>query len=340
MKRPLLLSLLLCAAPLSQAGSAADRGVFVGLAASVLRIEAPGQRGFSLGSGVVVAANKVVTNCHVTRDAREVFVVRGGVRWRAAAHASHIERDLCLFDVPGLESPPVTLLQGDALTLGQTVTALGYTGGMGIQSSTGEVVELHRHDGSRVIQSSNWFSSGASGGGLFDEQGRLVGILTFRLRGGAAHYFAAPAAWVGQMLADAESAGAISRAADTSAQRHYWQDSGQASGPGQPRFLKAALLLRDARWLELEAVAGEWSRSDPDDSEPWHLLGTALAQQGRAAEAQLALQCSLWLTPQRALMAAHQAAHQAALHNMASDALPAAAAQVQANAQACRTETD
>ena len=340
MKRPLLLSLLLCAAPLSQAGSVADRGVFVGLAASVLRIEAPGQRGFSLGSGVVVAANKVVTNCHVTRDAREVFVVRGGVRWRAAAHASHIERDLCLFDVPGLESPPVTLLQGDALTLGQTVTALGYTGGMGIQSSTGEVVELHRHDGSRVIQSSNWFSSGASGGGLFDEQGRLVGILTFRLRGGAAHYFAAPEAWVGQLLADAESAGAISRAADTSAQRHYWQDSGQASGPGQPRFLKAALLLRDARWLELEAVAGEWSRSDPDDSEPWHLLGTALAQQGRAAEAQLALQCSLWLTPQRALMAAHQAAHQAALHNMASDALPAAAAQVQANAQACRTETD
>ena len=336
MKRPLLLSLLLCAAPLSQAGSAADRGVFVGLAASVLRIEAPGQRGYSLGSGVVVAGSKVITNCHVTRDAREVFVVRGGVRWRAAAQASHIERDLCLFDVPGLEAPPVTLVQGDALTLGQTVTALGYTGGMGIQSSTGEVVELHRHDGSRVIQSSNWFSSGASGGGLFDEQGRLVGILTFRLRGGEAHYFAAPAAWVGQMLDDAEAARAISGVADASAQRHYWQDSAQPSGPRQPRFLKAALLLRDARWPELEAVASEWSRSDPDDSKPWHLLGTALAQQGRAAQAQLALQCSLWLAPQRALTAAHQAA----LHHLAADAQPAAAAQVQPNAQACRTETD
>lgn len=336
MKRPLLLSLLLCAAPLSQAGSAADRGVFVGLAASVLRIEAPGQRGYSLGSGVVVAGNTVVTNCHVTRNAREVFVVRGGVRWRAAAQASHIERDLCLFDVPGLEAPPVTLLQGDALTLGQTVTALGYTGGMGIQSSTGEVVELHRHDGSRVIQSSNWFSSGASGGGLFDEQGRLVGILTFRLRGGEAHYFAAPAAWVEQMLADAEAARTIGHVADAGAQRHYWQDSAQPSGPGQPRFLKAALLLRDARWPELEAVASEWSRSDPDDSEPWHLLGTALAQQGRAAQAQLALQCSLWLAPQRALTAAHQAA----LHHLATDAQPAAAAQVQPNAQACRTETD
>ncbi len=251
MKRPLLLSLLLCAAPLSQAGSATDRGVFVGLAASVLRIEAPGQRGYSLGSGVVVAGNTVVTNCHVTRNAREVFVVRGGVRWRAAAQASHIERDLCLFDVPGLEAPPVTLLQGDALTLGQTVTALGYTGGMGIQSSTGEVVELHRHDGSRVIQSSNWFSSGASGGGLFDEQGRLVGILTFRLRGGEAHYFAAPAAWVEQMLADAEAARAIGRVADAGAQRHYWQDSAQPSGPGQPRFRRSKCPQETAlRWRQ------------------------------------------------------------------------------------------
>jgi serine protease Do len=340
MKRLLLLSLLLCAAPLCKAGLAADREVFVGLAASVLRIEAPGQRGFSLGSAVVVAGNKVVTNCHVTRDAREVFVVRGGMRWRAVAQASHIERDLCLFDVPGLDAPPVKLLQGEGLILGQTVTALGYSGGMGIQSSTGEVVELHRHDGSRVIQSSNWFSSGASGGGLFDEQGRLVGILTFRLRGGEAHYFAAPAAWVGQMLAGAEGARAISRVADTSAQRHYWQhggqDSGQSSGPGQPRFLKAALLLRDARWPELEAVASEWSRSDPDDSEPWHLLGTALAQQGRAAAAQLALQCSLWLAPQRAFTAAHQAA----LRDPTSNAPPSAAAQIQPNAQACRTEAD
>ena len=132
------------------------------------------------------------------------------------------------------------------------------------------------------------------------------------------------------------SSGRISREADTSEQRHYWQGNAQSGGPGQPRFLKAALLLRDARWPELEAVASEWSRSEPDDSEPWHLLGTALAQQGRAAQAQLALQCSLWLAPQRALTAAHRAA----LHHLAADALPAAAAQVQPNAQACRTETD
>jgi S1-C subfamily serine protease len=40
-----------------------------------------------------------------------------------------------------------------------------------------------------VIQTSTAFTSGASGGGLFDEDGRLVGILTYRLRGASGYYF-------------------------------------------------------------------------------------------------------------------------------------------------------
>ena len=179
-----------------------------------------------------------------------------------------------------------------SLAIGQPVTALGYTGGVGIQNSTGAVVQLHRHDGGRVIQSSNFFNSGASGGGLFDDEGRLVGILTFRLRGGESHYFAAPVEWVAQMLADTQR-GSFRRVMPLDTQQlPYWQ-----AGPSsQPRFLQAAVLVRNDRWVELETLARDWLQAEPDDAEPWQLLATALARQGRSDEAGTALQRALTIT--------------------------------------------
>jgi S1-C subfamily serine protease len=298
MKYPLSLSLLLAGAmPVQPALAALDQAAYVSLAASVLRVEVPRQRGgYALGSAVAIAPDKVVTNCHVTRDAQEIHVLRGGLRWPVQWQASDVARDLCLLQVPGLGAQPAALGHATTLTIGQQVTALGYTGGLGIQNSAGEVVQLHRFDGGRVIQSTNWFSSGASGGGLFDDAGRLVGILTFRLRGGESHYFAAPVEWVEQMLSDTQR-GSFRKVMPLDSQPlPYWQ----ATPSAQPRFLKAAVLVRNDRWGELESLAAEWSRSEPDDAEPWYLLGTALDRLGRPAEARRALECSLSLEPARA----------------------------------------
>lgn len=287
-----LLSLLLAGLPL--VGHAVmDRAAFVGLASSVVRIEAPRPAGgFSLGSGVAVGRDTVVTNCHVTRDARQVNVIRDGVRWPARAQASDIARDLCLLQVPGLAAPVVAIGKADDLHFGQPVNALGYTGGLGLQNSAGEVLELHHHDGGRVIQTSNWFTSGASGGGLFDDDGRLVGILTFRLRGGEAHYFAAPAEWVRQLL---DHGDLVPVTPLDPLRQPYWQLDARL----QPRFLRAAVLLRDDRWRELEGLAADWVRAEPRDGEPWFLLGEALQMLGRTPEARGALECSLRLEPAR-----------------------------------------
>lgn len=285
-----LLSLLMVQWP---ARAALDQASYVSLAASVLRIEAPRQRGgFALGSAVALAPDKVVTNCHVTREALEIHILRGGLRYPARWQAADVDRDLCLLDVPGLGAKPVVLGQAASLSIGQPVTALGYTGGVGIQNSSGEVVQLHRHDGSRVIQSSNFFNSGASGGGLFDDEGRLVGILTFRLRGGESHYFAAPVEWVTQMLSDTRR-GSFRRVMPLDTQQlPYWQ-----AGPSsQPRFLQAAALAGNARWTELESLARQWLAAEPDDAEPWQLLATALARQGRSDEAGEALQRARTIT--------------------------------------------
>lgn len=288
MKRIVALALwLLVAAP---ARAETDRAVLVSLAASVLKVEALRvQGGFSLGSGVVVAPDTVVTNCHVTHDALKINVLRGGARWLVESQLSQVERDLCLLHVPGLRASAVTLGRSDGLMPGQPVTALGFTGGAELRNSPGLVLAMHRFDSGRVIQSSTGFSSGASGGGLFDESLHLVGILTFRLRGGEAHYFAAPVEWLQTMLDQPDAVGYKAVAPDRSQQLAYWQ----RPPPDQPRFLKAALLQRNDQWPELQALAAEWTRVDANDPEPWYLSGLALTGMNRLPEAQRALACSL-----------------------------------------------
>lgn len=266
-----------------------DRTQLIGLAASVLKVEAErAQGGYSLGSGVVIAPGRIVTNCHVTRDAQRIDIVRGDTRWRVAAQLRDSEHDLCILRVPGLQAPVAPLAQVDRLRPSQPLAALGYTGGLSIQYSAGEVVALHRLDGARVIQSSNWFNSGASGGGLFDERLNLVGILTFRLRGAESHYFAAPAKWLNTMLA-APIDQYKEVAPDQSRQLPYWQQA----VANQPRFLRAGSMERDGRWPELQAFALEWTRADARDPEPWHLLAEALQRQDKMPQAQQALGCLL-----------------------------------------------
>jgi serine protease Do len=317
MKRLFVLFWVLAATP---SWADIDRAALIGLSASVLKIEALRvQGGFSLGSGVVVAPEKIITNCHVTRDALKVNVLRGGVRWLAEAQRSDIDHDLCLLRVPGLQGRVVALGRSDQLKPRQAVTALGYTGGLGLQNSPGEVLALHRFDGSHVIRSSNWFNSGASGGGLFDDDLRLVGILTFRLRGGEAHYFAAPAEWLVTMLETPSAAAYHDVMPDRSQQLAYWQ----RPFVEQPRFLKAALLQRDDQWRELESLAVEWARDDASDPEPWYLMGVALARMDRLPEAQRALDCSRAAGPASSVSAARLASPQG-VGRLFDNALPRA----------------
>jgi serine protease Do len=283
---------LLTTASVLPAMAEQDRAALMRVVGSVWKVEVQrAQGGYSLGSGVAVADDQILTNCHVTRDARAASVVRGGVRWRVDAQAADIDHDLCLLRVPGLQASPVSLGRSVDLRAGQPVQAFGYTGGMELQHSNGQVVRLHRLDHGRVIQSSNAFTSGASGGGLFDEQMRLVGILTFRLRGGAAHYYAAPVEWLLTLQRDEGQFVAVQPlAAD---RVPFWlRRNGE-----QPNFLRAAVLEAERRWDELEGLAFNWARADADDPQPWYLQGVALDGLQRWPESQRALERSVQLEP-------------------------------------------
>lgn len=269
-----------------------DRAALIGLAPSVVKIEAVDRDGrLNLGSGVVVADAVVATNCHVTRHAERVSVVKGGVRWNAPQQSSDVERDLCLLRVPALAGTPAVAIAASAsLQVGQPLVAIGYTGGAGIQLSGGEVVALHDWNGERVIRSSNGFTSGASGGGLFRADGALVGLMTFRLRGGARHYFSMPADRLPARLADAAGFVALRPLGDA---RSFWERPAAA----QPYFLQAASIEQAADWPRLHALAERWSRERPSDAEAAYTLAVAREGLGRDADALRALQHCVGLDP-------------------------------------------
>jgi hypothetical protein len=289
----------------------ADTPPPIALGLSVLKVEAKRQQGgFSLGSAVVVAPGELVTNCHVTRDAVLLQVLYTGQRWTVKSQAVDMAHDLCLLRVADLPAQPVVLHESRSLKPGQSVFAVGYTGGMALQASTGEVVALHRMDGGQVVQVNNWFSSGASGGALFDAEQRMVGVLTFRMPGGEAHYFAAPVEWVQALRQRPPQPVAPLGTAELS----YWQQPTDQ----QPRFLRAQRLLRDNQWPALSLLSRDWLLAERDDAEPWYLAGLALDRLGRAPEARAALGCALRIEP------AMEAARQLLAGLPAADPAPAA----------------
>ncbi len=278
----------LCIGPAAAQNEA--RTALIRYAPSIVKIEAIDPDGnFQLGSGVIVAPHKVVTNCHVTRKAQRIAVLKNGLRLNASAQLADVDRDLCLLRVAGLEGEPVPIGHASALKQGEAVIAVGYTGGIGVQLSEGEVVAKHRWSGSDVIQSSNWFTSGASGGALFDARGTLVGILTFRLRGGAAHYFSAPADWLLERLNDDRALAPVRPLAGLT----FWEQPASA----QPLFLQAAAMKIERQWDGLERLAQSRLNVAATDAEALYLRGVALDEQGRGDDAILSLKHCLHHDP-------------------------------------------
>lgn len=264
----LVIAVLLAWSPHAWSFDVAQR---IALSRGIVKVEVQRrQGGYALGSGVIVGEGRVLTNCHVTRDAVAVTVLKYGQRHAAHAQAVDMRHDLCLLRADAITGQDALPIAGSAaLRDGQRVIAMGFTGGLELSVSEGVVVGLHPFDGAQVIQSTNFFNSGASGGALVDEQSRLVGVLTFRLRGGEAHYFSSPADWLALHVDGPEKFEPI-RPIDA---RHqpYWALTDES----QPTFLRAQSLLRSGRFAELRALARQWRRQVPADAQPAFMQGLA-----------------------------------------------------------------
>ena len=138
------------------------------------------------GSGVVVGDNEIATNCHVVADGSPIAILQPGdgeavssKRFPARIIASSLG-DLCLLKTEGLSAPQVEIGESKSLDVGDLVYAIGNPNGIYGTLSDGVVAQVHPND----IQTTTALAGGSSGGGLFNHEGRLVGITTGRLGSG------------------------------------------------------------------------------------------------------------------------------------------------------------
>ncbi len=140
------------------------------------------------GSGVIIRPNIVATNCHVVDVGSSIAVYKSVDRradtdstFAATIRRSDEGKDFCLLDVYGLWGVPAAVRRYDTLKVGEDVYGLGAPKGLDLSFSDGLISQLREVDGSRFIQTNTAISPGSSGGGLFDSEGNLVGIMTSKI---------------------------------------------------------------------------------------------------------------------------------------------------------------
>ncbi len=152
------------------------------------------------GSGVVIGNEKVVTSCQVLKKGKAVEVKSGNARYGAKLLYADVARDLCMLEVKELNAPQAVQASLKETRIGQKVYVIGASSGTDLSLTDGLVSSIRTVEQDKMIQTTAQVPSGSNGGGLFDEQGRLIGITTLALRGDSQNLnLAVPVDYIGEL---------------------------------------------------------------------------------------------------------------------------------------------
>ncbi len=156
-----------------------------------------GQR-WGVGSGIVVAEGRVLTNAHNVRGDQVTVTFADGRTAEGSVAGQDIDGDLAVIEVDTGDAPALEWAVGASAAIGTPVFALSNPGGRGLRVTVGFVSGVdrtfrgprgHRITGS--LEHTAPLLPGSSGGPVVDAEGRLLGINTNRL--GDGFYLAIPA---------------------------------------------------------------------------------------------------------------------------------------------------
>ncbi|MDI1309487.1 MAG: trypsin-like peptidase domain-containing protein [Methylotenera sp.] len=242
--------------------------------------------GLSYGSGVVVAQNKVMTNCHILRSTKQPWVARGEDTYDIISVQADRWHDLCLVTTVNLPFKPANIVKNHDLKRGQEIISIGHSNGAPSPlTSAGIINASYIFEGGRVIRSSAAFRMGASGSGIFDTEGNLLGINTFKTPGRTAYFYSLPIEW----LADIEKLPVETTFPIIG--KAFWEEDDDK----KPFFMQIALPEINQDWPKLAKVAHNWIDIDPKNSDAWYELGKAQENMEKTDEAKVSYKKSVAL---------------------------------------------
>jgi hypothetical protein len=228
--------------------------------------------GMAYGSGVVIDTDKVITNCHVLRTTKKPWVSRGEDSYEITSVKADTWHDLCLVTTDGLPTKAAKIGKSVTLKRGQEVAGIGHSSGSPAPlTSQGSVNGLYAGNPGKVIRTNAKFLMGASGSGLFDLDGYLVGINTFKTAGkGGNIHFALPVEWIQTLEALPEI-----KTFPISGKALWEEDEDK-----KPFYMQAAVPESRYDWPKLAEVAERWTKAEPLSPDAWFAL--ALSQEKMA----------------------------------------------------------
>ena len=137
----------------------------------------------SEGSAVAVSARGAITNCHVVSQGRTITLFNGAATLKAQVVGADTVTDRCYLRADGDLRPVPGLREYSSLMVGETVYTIGSPKGLVNTLGSGLLSGLRTsEDQTQYVQISAPVSAGSSGGGLFDDRGNLIGIVSFTIR--------------------------------------------------------------------------------------------------------------------------------------------------------------
>ena len=145
----------------------------------------------------------IVTNNHVV-DINAEVTIAGKIFERAMSRVWYTDRkhDLAFLEAPkNIDFPDVRLGHYETLKDGDEVIAIGHPYGLNYTASQGVISKVDRvRDGLKFIQIDAAINPGNSGGPLVNQQGEVIGINSFIIRGGDNLGFALPVNYLREAL--------------------------------------------------------------------------------------------------------------------------------------------
>ncbi len=288
-----------------QSSGLTPQELFVKLSAAIFVVEVADENGAPVaqGSAVAVGDEELLTNKHVVVAGLQLKVKQGNRTWPASVLRLSAQEDLCLLSVQGLAATAAPSVRPwRTLEVGERVYAIGAPRGLELSLSEGLVSGIRTDPSGTVIQTTAAISPGSSGGGLFDRNGELVGVMTFFLRESQGLNFAIPAEDVSGLRtqSNAETAKAWAMLGDELARtaRMY---------PLPPPEFANLQATWAATQRTLEQVRAEYSKAahayleasrlDPDNADVLVKLGDAYANSNDVPRAEKSFQRALSIRP-------------------------------------------